>query len=367
MPTSIAARSAQLAPLRLQVETGASNVVHKGAAGLVTAGGALKEGIQGGIERLQTLSQVQAAAFCACALGPLSATSAYAAGGGTPLPPGLQSTSRFAAHPSHIVGTPQERLLTFFMLLIAGQTMLLLSFFIGLPAAVRKRPSARPLYLAQSHAHGSWHFSLFFLLKWFVFLPDNTASRSDRLLLLLRRTTILRRAPPPPAQALFPTKFAIPFTIGSGCNMGAIAALRGYRAQAAHMMSKERLPFSTIYVGSMLATLWSAIVAHSYILCMLSSMARAESLVASGDAGREDVSWLGRRRRCGVPCARREVLMPTSVLCCVVPLPPQVQVVALFYYMFSYFPGVRHASAVSPPRSAGLHCLFAFVQMPADC
>lgn len=32
-------------------------MVHKGAAGLKDAGGAIKEGLQGGLERLQTLSQ----------------------------------------------------------------------------------------------------------------------------------------------------------------------------------------------------------------------------------------------------------------------------------------------------------------------
>ena len=49
----------------------------------------------------------------------------------------------------------------------------------------------------------------------------------------------------------------------------------GSDPQAVHMMAKERLPFSALYVGSMLATLWATFVMRSYILCILASMARA--------------------------------------------------------------------------------------------
>ena len=58
--------------------------------------------------------------------------------------------------------------------------------------------------------------------------------------------------------------------------------------QMAHMLSRERLPFSAAYFGSIVATLWAALVMKSYIL----------SLVCSG-----------------------------------------LQVVALLYYILSYFPG----------------------------
>lgn len=64
--------------------------------------------------------------------------------------------------------------------------------------------------------------------------------------------------------------------------------LRGWRQQVSAMMSAERLPFSAAYLGSIVATLYAALVMRSYLL----------SLVCSG-----------------------------------------LQVVALLYYLLSYFPG----------------------------
>lgn len=168
---AVAGQKAKAATEKL--ETASAAGIQKAAAGLQQAGGAIKEGFQEGVTRLQTLSQ--------------------------------------------------ERLILFISLMASGGTLLLLAFFVGLPAA-----------------------------------------------------------------ALAPAKFAIPFTLGSICNMVALASLRGYKAQVVHMMARERLPFSTLYVGSMLATLWATFVMHSYALCVMFSM---------------------------------------------------VQIVSLAYYMFSYFPG----------------------------
>ena len=47
-----------------------------------------------------------------------------------------------------------------------------------------------------------------------------------------------------PVLVLAPAKFALCFTLGSGLVMAALIALRGARAQLAHMTSAERLPFS---------------------------------------------------------------------------------------------------------------------------
>lgn len=168
-------------------------------------------------------------------------------------------------------------------------------------------------------------------------------------------------------QALFPAKFALPFTLGSACNMGAVASLRGYRAQAAHMLSKERLPFSTVYVGSMLATLWAALVAHSYFLCMIAAM-------VSDHRPRFCQAWLGWnaferfRHACGNmggrPRSPRKVLRSNTSSMSILrgfnstaPRPrsppfPQVQVTALLYYMFSYFPGVRWPAPLLPAFAA---------------
>jgi len=81
--------------------------------------------------------------------------------------------------------------------------------------------------------------------------------------------------------------------------MGAFFALKGPKAQALHMISTERLPFTLGFLGSMCATLYASMVLHSYIF----------SVFFSG-----------------------------------------IQVLALLYYVISYFPG----------GSAGLQFLTSF-------
>jgi len=91
-----------------------------------------------------------------------------------------------------------------------------------------------------------------------------------------------------PIIVLSPSKFALSFTLGCLLIMAGFSQLRGWKQQLAHMFSQERLMFTATYLGSILSTLYAALFMHSYIL----------SLVCSG-----------------------------------------LQVVALIYYLLSYFPG----------------------------
>lgn len=91
-----------------------------------------------------------------------------------------------------------------------------------------------------------------------------------------------------PLLIVSPGKFALSFTFGSVCTMSAFNMLGGWRAALAHMFSSERLPFTTVYIGSMMGTVYAALIMNSYIL----------SIVFSA-----------------------------------------VQVIALLYYVLSYFPG----------------------------
>ncbi|KAF5837407.1 Got1/Sft2-like family-domain-containing protein [Dunaliella salina] len=91
-----------------------------------------------------------------------------------------------------------------------------------------------------------------------------------------------------PIIVLSPSKFALSFTLGCLFIMAGFSQLRGWKQQVAHMFSQERLMFTATYLGSILSTLYAALFMHSYIL----------SLVCSG-----------------------------------------LQVVALAYYLLSYFPG----------------------------
>jgi hypothetical protein len=91
-----------------------------------------------------------------------------------------------------------------------------------------------------------------------------------------------------PVIGLFPQKFAICFTIGCIFMMGSFFALKGPKTQFYHMISKERLPFTAGFIGSMAGTIYVSMVLHSYILSVVFAA---------------------------------------------------IQVLALLYYMLSYFPG----------------------------
>ena len=82
-----------------------------------------------------------------------------------------------------------------------------------------------------------------------------------------------------PTLILAPAKFALCFSIGSACSMSAMGALRGVQGQVTHMMAPERLTHSMAYLGSLLGTLYCALVLHSYVLTIVCSFAQLTSLL----------------------------------------------------------------------------------------
>ncbi|XP_020531196.1 protein transport protein SFT2 isoform X2 [Amborella trichopoda] len=74
-----------------------------------------------------------------------------------------------------------------------------------------------------------------------------------------------------PVMVLVPQKFAICFTLGCAFIIGSFFALKGPRNQLAHMSSRERLPFTLGFIGSMAGTIYVSMVLHSYILSVLFS------------------------------------------------------------------------------------------------
>lgn len=91
-----------------------------------------------------------------------------------------------------------------------------------------------------------------------------------------------------PVMVVMPRKFAICFTLGCLFIILSFFALKGPKNQLLHMASKERLPLTIGFFTSMAATIYVSMVLRSYLL----------SVIFSG-----------------------------------------VQVVALLYYVVSYFPG----------------------------
>uniref|UniRef100_A0A6N2KZ06 Vesicle transport protein n=1 Tax=Salix viminalis TaxID=40686 RepID=A0A6N2KZ06_SALVM len=74
-------------------------------------------------------------------------------------------------------------------------------------------------------------------------------------------------------------KFAICFTLGCGFIIGSFFALKGPKNQLAHMSSKERIPFTLGFIGSMVGTLYVSMVWHSYVLSVLFSVIQVLALV----------------------------------------------------------------------------------------
>ncbi|PHU07908.1 hypothetical protein BC332_24397 [Capsicum chinense] len=81
-----------------------------------------------------------------------------------------------------------------------------------------------------------------------------------------------------PVMVLMPQKFAICFTIGCAFIIGSFFALKGPKNQLTHMTSKERLPFTGVFIGSMVGTVYVSMVLHSYILSVLFSVIQVFAL-----------------------------------------------------------------------------------------
>nr|CAD1831476.1 unnamed protein product [Ananas comosus var. bracteatus] len=57
-----------------------------------------------------------------------------------------------------------------------------------------------------------------------------------------------------------------------------VFALKGAKYQLAHMASKERLPFTLGFVGSMIGTIYVSVVLHSYVLSVFFSVLQVVAL-----------------------------------------------------------------------------------------
>ncbi|KAG0237029.1 ER-to-golgi vesicle protein transport Sft2 [Mortierella sp. GBAus27b] len=69
-----------------------------------------------------------------------------------------------------------------------------------------------------------------------------------------------------------PSKFATSFTLGSILFMASFALLRGPMAHLKALISRERLPFTGVYFGSMIFVLWASLGAQSYVLTILGTV-----------------------------------------------------------------------------------------------
>ncbi|KAF9558606.1 protein transport protein sft2 [Mortierella alpina] len=82
-----------------------------------------------------------------------------------------------------------------------------------------------------------------------------------------------------PMFPISPSKFATSFTLGSILLMASFALLKGPVAHLKALMSRERLPFTCAYVGSLLFVLWASLIQHSYFLTIIGTVVEVLALV----------------------------------------------------------------------------------------
>ncbi|KAF9923886.1 protein transport protein sft2 [Linnemannia zychae] len=82
-----------------------------------------------------------------------------------------------------------------------------------------------------------------------------------------------------PLLLLNPGKFATSFTLGSLLLMASFALLKGPAAHLKALISKERLPFTGVYFGSMIFVLYSSLIVGSYILTIIGTVIEVFALI----------------------------------------------------------------------------------------
>ncbi|KAF4611848.1 hypothetical protein D9613_003774 [Agrocybe pediades] len=83
-----------------------------------------------------------------------------------------------------------------------------------------------------------------------------------------------------PLLAIKPAKFALSFSLGSILVMFGFSVLIGPINHIKHLISKDRLPFSLVYFGSLGLTLYFALGLHSYFGCLFAGIVQVVALVS---------------------------------------------------------------------------------------
>ncbi|KAJ7584795.1 ER-to-golgi vesicle protein transport Sft2 [Mycena floridula] len=79
---------------------------------------------------------------------------------------------------------------------------------------------------------------------------------------------------------LRPSKFALSFSLGSLLVMFGFSVLIGPINHLKHLISKERLPFTLVYIGSLGATLYASLVRSSWIWSLICGAVQVIALIA---------------------------------------------------------------------------------------
>lgn len=114
--------------------------------------------------------------------------------------------------------------------------------------------------------------------------------------------------------------------MGSGLIVASLGALKGWKPMLGHLVSKERLPSTAAYLGSLVGTMYAALILHSYLFSLLFCGAQVSPCSGGAPAGVSE--W-------GASCLSKH----TSTHRGLAPAPAPRQVMTLVYFVASYFPG----------------------------
>ena len=81
-----------------------------------------------------------------------------------------------------------------------------------------------------------------------------------------------------PVIVVFARKFALLFSLGSAFTLSSFSFLYGPYNHFKHLASKERLPFTLVYMGSLFGTLYFALALQSTVLTVLAAAAQVIAL-----------------------------------------------------------------------------------------
>jgi Got1/Sft2-like family len=100
-----------------------------------------------------------------------------------------------------------------------------------------------------------------------------------------------------PFIAIAPQRFSSMFTFGSLLILGSFSTLKGHKAFISHLISKERLPFTLGYSVSLLGSLYANLVSKEYLLtlifCVIQIIALAYFLISYFPGGATALNYLG--------------------------------------------------------------------------
>ena len=115
-----------------------------------------------------------------------------------------------------------------------------------------------------------------------------------------------------PVIVLKARKFALLFSLGSLFTLGSFSFLWGPWNHIKHLFGKERLPFTSVYFGTLAATLYFALGLQSYLLTTMAAVCQVLALlwfvISYIPGGQTGIKFFGRI--CGSMCKSGSSVLP---------------------------------------------------------